>query len=96
VEDLVNQNEVDFTSRYNSLNKRNVIGDFRFVVLEKHLSNDNNLSVFEQFVMDWYFILKHMSLSETSAFGLDTSSVTIEKVPMVISPAEGYQLKRIY
>jgi KUP system potassium uptake protein len=96
VEDLVNQNEVDFTSRYNSLNKRNVIGDFRFVVLEKHLSNDNTLSVFEQFVMDWYFILKHMSLSETSAFGLDTSSVTIEKVPMVISPAEGYQLKRIY
>lgn len=96
VEDLVNQNEVDFTSRYNSLNKRNVIGDFRFVVLEKHLSNDNNLSVFDQFVMDWYFILKHMSLSETSAFGLDTSSVTIEKVPMVISPAEGYQLKRIY
>jgi KUP system potassium uptake protein len=77
VEDLVNQNEVDFTSRYNSLNKRNVIGDFRFVVLEKHLSNDNTLSVFEQ-------------------FGLDTSSVTIEKVPMVISPAEGYQLKRIY
>jgi KUP system potassium uptake protein len=96
VEDLVNQNEVDFTSRYNSLNKRNVIGDFRFVVLEKHLSNDNNLSVFDQFVMDWYFILKHMSLSETSAFGLDTSSVTIEKVPMVISPVEGYQLKRIY
>jgi len=96
VEDLVNNKEVDFISRYNSLNKRNLIGDFRFVVLEKHLSNDNDLNTLEQFTMDWYFFLKNISLSETSAFGLDTSSVTIEKVPMVISPMEAFQLKRIY
>ncbi|ABG60662.1 KUP/HAK/KT family potassium transporter [Cytophaga hutchinsonii] len=96
VEDMVNNKEVDFTSRYTSLNKRNVIGDFRFVVLEKHLSNDNDLSVMEQFAMDWYFFLKHISISESSAFGLDTSSVTVEKVPMVISPMEAFQLKRVY
>lgn len=96
VEDMVNNKEVDFTSRYTSLNKRNVIGDFRFVVLEKHLSNDNDLSVFEQFTMDWYFLLKHISISESSAFGLDTSSITVEKVPMVISPMEAFQLKRVY
>jgi KUP system potassium uptake protein len=96
VEDMVNNKEVDFTSRYTSLNKRNLIGDFRFVVLEKHLSNDNDLSVVEQFAMDWYFLLKHISISESSAFGLDTSSITIEKVPMVISPMENFQLKRVY
>ncbi len=96
VEDLVNNKEVDFTSRYTSLNKRNVIGDFRFVVLEKHLSNDNDLNALEQFTMDWYFLLKYISLSESSAFGLDTSSITVEKVPMVISPMEAFQLKRIY
>lgn len=96
VEDMVNNKEVDFTSRYTSLNKRNLIGDFRFVVLEKHLSNDNDLSVVEQFTMDWYFLLKHISISESSAFGLDTSSITVEKVPMVISPMEAFQLKRIY
>jgi len=96
VEDMVNNKEVDFTSRYTSLNKRNLIGDFRFVVLEKHLSNDNDLSVVEQFAMDWYFLLKHISISESSAFGLDTSSITVEKVPMVISPMENFQLKRVY
>lgn len=95
VEDLVANKEVDFTSRYTSLNKRNVIGDFRFVVLEKHLSHDNDLSSYEQSIMDLYFILKDLSLSEASAFGLDTSSVTIEKVPMVISPVQKFQLKRI-
>lgn len=95
VEDLVKNHEVDFTSRYTSLNKRNLIGDFRFVVLEKHLSHDNDLDADEQLIMDGYFVLKAISLSESSAFGLDTSNVTVEKVPMVISPAEGIELRRI-
>ncbi|HEY8400701.1 MAG TPA: KUP/HAK/KT family potassium transporter, partial [Cytophagaceae bacterium] len=95
VEDLVKNKEVDFTSRYTSLSKRNLIGDFRFVVLEKHLSHDNDLPAFEQLIMDAYFVLKSFSLSETSAFGLDTSSVTTELVPMVITPKENFQLKRV-
>lgn len=95
VEDMVANKEVDFTSRYTSLSKRNLIGDFKFVVLEKHLSHDNDLPWKEQFIMDIYFILRRMSLSETSAFGLDTSTVTVEKVPLVISPVEGVTLKRI-
>lgn len=95
VEDMVQNKEVDFTSRYTSLSKRNMIGDFKFVVLEKHLSHDNDLPWKEQFIMDIYFILRRMSLSETSAFGLDTSTVVVEKVPLVISPVEGVTLKRI-
>jgi KUP system potassium uptake protein len=96
VEDMVQNKEVDFTSRYTSLSKRNLIGDFKFVVLEKHLSHDNDLPWKEQFIMDIYFILHRISLSETSAFGLDTSTVTVEKVPLVISPVEGVNLKRIH
>ena len=96
VEDMVQNKEVDFTSRYTSLSKRNMIGDFKFVVLEKHLSHDNDLPWKEQFIMDIYFILHRISLSETSAFGLDTSTVTVEKVPLVISPVVGVNLKRIH
>lgn len=95
VEDLVESREVDFTSRYASLNKRNVIGDFRFVVLEKHLSHENDLAPMQKLIMDGYFLLKKLSLSEQSNFGLDTSSVTVEKVPMVITPMENFELKRI-
>jgi KUP system potassium uptake protein len=95
VEDMVHNKEVDFTSRYTSLSKRNMIGDFKFVVLEKHLSHDNDLPWKEQLIMDIYFLLRRVSLSETSAFGLDTSTVTVEKVPLVISPVEGITLKRL-
>ena len=96
VQDMVRNGEVDITSRYESLNKNNVIGDFRFVVLEKFLSNENEIPFYEKIVLDIYFLLKEWSLSEERAFGLDTSSVTVEKVPLVVSPAREQTLKRIY
>lgn len=95
VQDLVKNKEVDITSRYESLNKNNVIGDFRFVVIEKFLSYDNDLPLYEKLVLDVYFFLKHISLSEEKAFGLDTSSVAIEKFPLILSPATQINLKRI-
>jgi KUP system potassium uptake protein len=95
VEDLVKNKEVDITSRYESLNKNNVIGDFKFVVLEKFLSFENDLPVFERIVLRFYFFLKHFSLSEAKAFGLDSSSVKVEKFPMVITQPKELHLKRV-
>lgn len=96
VEDLVKNKEVDITSRYESLNKNNVIGDFKFVVLEKFLSFDNDLPAIEKFILNIYFIMKHFSMSEAKAFGLDSSSVKIEKYPMVISQVKELQMNRIF
>ncbi|MCX6313057.1 MAG: KUP/HAK/KT family potassium transporter [Bacteroidetes bacterium] len=95
VQEMVQNHEVDITSRYESLNKNNVIGDFRFVVLEKYLSSDNELPIYEKIVLDIYYLMKPITLSEESAFGLDTSSVTVEKVPILISPGREINLKRL-
>ena len=95
VQDLVRNFEVDITSRYESLGRKNLIGDFRFVVMEKFLSYDNELPFYEKIIMDIYFFFKGISLSEERAFGLDTSSVTIEKVPMIVSTVKEINLKRI-
>ncbi|MDX2000828.1 MAG: KUP/HAK/KT family potassium transporter [Chitinophagales bacterium] len=95
VEDLVRNDEVDITSRYASLNKNNIIGDFRFVVIEKVISHENELPFYENLMLDMYEVLKMFSLSEEKAFGLDTSSVEVEKVPLVISPGRDIKLKRI-
>lgn len=95
VEDMVRNFEVDITSRYESLGKKNLIGDFRFVVMEKFLSYENELPFYEKIILDSYFLFKRMSLSEERAFGLDTSSVTIEKVPLIINPVGEINLKRL-
>jgi KUP system potassium uptake protein len=95
IEDMVKNKEVDITSRYESLSRQNVIGDFRFVVLEKFLSFENELPATERFIMNIYFAIKSFTTPEDRWFGLDSSSVKIEKVPLVIRPVENVKLKRI-
>ena len=93
---MVQNKEVDTVSRYESLNRQNVSGDFRFVVIEKFLSYENELPFLEKIIMDIYFLLKKISLSEGREFGLDTSSITIEKFPLILAPARDVKLTRVY
>lgn len=95
VQELVLNHEVDINSRYYSLHKNNVIGDFRFVVIEKHISNENELGGMEKIILNMYDLLKHLSMSEGKEFGLDTSSVTVEKVPIVLRPIDRLNMKRV-
>ena len=95
IRDMVQNGEVDVTSRYESLNKNNIIGDFKFVLSEKFLSNDSDLTFFEKIIMNSYFIIKKLSLSEEKGFGLDSSSVKIEQFPLVLHAPEKFDMCRI-
>ena len=96
LEELVNNKEVNITSRYESLEKNNIVGDFQFIVMEKFLSNDNELPFFEKLIMRFHLWLKDISLSEERGFGLDPSFVTVEKFPLIVSPTAAIKLERIY
>jgi KUP system potassium uptake protein len=95
VEDMVSNKEVNITSRYESLQRNNIAGDFEFIVMEKFLSQDNELPFWERVVMKLYFWLKEVSLSEEKGFALDASNVTVEKFPLVVAPVKSLKLKRI-
>ena len=95
LEEMAAQGEIDITSRYNTLRRRHLPGDFRFVVLDKVLSYDNELSFYERFILAGYFLINRFAVSEQQAFGLDTSDVVVEKVPLTIRPASRhYELLR--
>ncbi len=96
VEDLVQNKEVNITSRYESLEKNKVAGDFQFVVLEKYLSQDNELPFTERVIMKVYFWLKEISLGEERGFGLDPSNVSVEKFPLIVAPVADLKLKRVF
>jgi len=95
VEEMVLNKEVNVVSRYESLSKNNVKGDFRFIVMEKFLSRDNELPLWDRMLMRGYFLLKKVSLSEERGFGLDSSDVTLEKYPIVVTNVSDINLKRI-
>jgi len=96
VEDLVKNKEVNITSRYESLERNKVVGDFQFIVLEKYLSQNNELPIFERIVMKLYFWLKEISLGEERGFGLDPSNVSVEKFPLIVAPVSKLNLKRVF
>ncbi|WP_214226611.1 KUP/HAK/KT family potassium transporter [Pedobacter sp. B4-66] len=95
VEELVLSGEIDITSKYESLKEQKIPGDFRFVVLEKIISNSNSLKFIERVTMSYHRILKLLSISEKRGFGLDSSFVTVEKVPLIVDIPEPIIMKRI-
>lgn len=95
IEEMVRKKEIDITSRYPTLKKYGFAGDFRFVVLEKVISRSNDLSFMQRIVIDMYHLLRRLSLSDEKGFGLDSSFVTVERVPLVVSQTKEITLKRI-
>lgn len=95
VEDLVANKEVNIISRYESLASTNTVGDFQFMVMEKYLSQDNELPFIERVIMKLHFWLKEHSLSEEKGFGLDVANVTVEKFPLIVAPVTNLRLKRV-
>jgi KUP system potassium uptake protein len=96
VEEMVCNKELDIVSRFPSLKKHNIADDFRFVILEKFLSYDNEFSVRDGFILNSYFGIKHLALSDDKAFGLDSSETVVEKLPLIVVPASTISLHRAY
>ncbi|MDM1367513.1 KUP/HAK/KT family potassium transporter [Myroides marinus] len=94
LKELVSTGEIDVISKYASLQKNNIYTDFEYVIIEKELSYDNELPAHEKIILMLYEWLKKLALSEEKAFGLDSSSVTVERFPMVINPIEELPLTR--
>lgn len=95
VEDMVAKGEIDITSNYDTLKKHHIPGDFNFVVLEKILTHTNKMKWHEKIVLEVYKVLKRFSLSEEKGFGLDSSFVTLERVPLNIPDTDDVKLRRI-
>jgi KUP system potassium uptake protein len=96
VEDMVVNKEVSVISRYESLQRNNVVGDFQFIVMEKFLSRENELPFLEKLIMKIHFWLKDKSLSEERGFGLEQSNVTVEKFPLIVAPVSKVKLNRVF
>ncbi|MCX6316548.1 MAG: KUP/HAK/KT family potassium transporter [Bacteroidetes bacterium] len=94
VEELSSKREINILTRYEMAYRGRVTGDFQFIVMEKYLSQDNELPFFERLIMQFYFWLKEVSLSEEKGFSLDQSNVTVEKFPLMIGEIPRMPLRR--
>jgi KUP system potassium uptake protein len=94
VQELVAQKELNLHIRVDGSTKYNAEPDFKFVVIEKFLSVENEFALKEGLLLNSYFFLKRLGLSDVKAFGLDKSDVVIEQIPLVYQPINNIELTR--
>jgi len=94
VHELIENKELNLHNRPDGSTKYNNEPDFKFMVIEKFLSAENEFTLREGILLNSYFWLKQHSLSDQSAFGLDKSDVVIEQVPLVYQPVHNIELVR--
>jgi KUP system potassium uptake protein len=95
VRELVAKKELNLHIRPDGSTKYNPEPDFKFVVIEKFLSVENDFSLKNGMLLNAYFYLKNLGLSDKRAFGLEKSDVITEEIPFVFSPLEKIELERI-
>ncbi len=94
VQELVKNKELNLHMRPDGSTKYNNEPDFKFIVIEKFLSVENEFALREGLILQSYFFLKHLGQSDEKAFGLDKNDVVVEQIPFVYHPSANIELKR--
>jgi KUP system potassium uptake protein len=94
VKELVANKELNLHIRPDGSSKYNNEPDFKFVVIEKFLSIENEFAMREGLLLNGYFFLKRLGVSDEKAFGLEKSDVEVEQIPLVYQPITNIKLDR--
>ena len=95
IREMVENKEIDLDPHYHAFVDKKSIGDFRYVLVEEEMSQENDLPIIEHTIMKVYNAVRYFSGKPEKWFGLDGSMVSTELVPLIVSPRVVTQLKRI-
>jgi KUP system potassium uptake protein len=84
LEEMESDHELEFRSKYESIKKGDFHTDICYILTERILSVENEFTLRDDLILDAYFALKRMALSDREAFGLDPNLTVVEQVPLVI------------
>lgn len=94
VRELIANKELRLHERSDGSTRYNPQPDFRFVVIEKFLSVENEFALRDGLILNAYFFLKRLSLGDAKAFGIDKNDVTVELAPLVYQPVQQFTITR--
>jgi KUP system potassium uptake protein len=95
IEDLIATKELDVDLKYRTQYSF-IGGDFRYVLIKKEFSYENEMKFFDKLLVFGHSIIKRFGLSEEKGFGLDQAIVTTESYPLIFNrKVKDFALKRI-
>lgn len=93
--DLYNEGEFRTSDTWKIFYRHNPAGDYRFVLLDDYMSQDNELPLWKKIPLRIYFFMKGIDVTAEKAYNLDYGLVTTEKIPIVFESHSIIKLKRI-
>ena len=92
--ELVKNGEIKPQNNIYSILPDRKLGDFRFVFIQEILSQQSALSAWDSYLLRTKFFIQKFTATPANWFGLDTSDVYMEKVPMFVGHCNPTVLKR--
>ncbi|MDD4919704.1 MAG: KUP/HAK/KT family potassium transporter [Bacteroidales bacterium] len=81
--ELMAEHKIDMISSYPSLKQHNVLSDFRYVVIDRVPNKDYEFSHNQKLIMNLYFRISKIGMSDVRYLGLDVTNVNVEMVPLL-------------
>ncbi len=95
IEELIAVHELDVDQKYRTQYSF-IGGDFRYVMITKEFSYENEMRFFDKLLVFGHSIIKRFGLSDEKGFGLDQAIVTTETYPLIFNrKVKDFPLKRV-
>ena len=94
VQDLQKSGELPPQDKKYSIYGPSTVGTFKFCMIRKSVTPKTELSAFDEFILNTKYLIRRMAGSKVQWYGLDTSSLIVETVPLITgggSPAKRIQ-----
>ncbi|MCX6301361.1 MAG: KUP/HAK/KT family potassium transporter [Bacteroidia bacterium] len=85
LEDLTESGEIKLESSFDSLRKRSFPSDFIYILIDRVMTKDYQLSSLENVTLFLHNISRLICISDVNALNLDSTNTIEEKVPITIS-----------
>ena len=97
VEDLLKSGELPRQNRRYSIYDDTSVDSFKFCFIKKAVPKKNRLSAIDDFIIRAKYAIRKACGSYISWYGLDTTALILESVPLMVEPGEPEQrIRRLY
>ena len=83
VQDLQASGELPRQDKKYSIYGPSTVGTFKFCMIRKSVTPKTELSAFDEFILNTKYLIRRMAGSKVQWYGLDTSSLIVETVPLI-------------
>jgi KUP system potassium uptake protein len=95
LEDMERSGEIKLSSSYDSLRKHDFTGDFKYIIIDRIMLRDYNLSSWENFILTLNSIARRLSINDIRALQLDSTNTIVGQVPITIDQEVDLRIRRI-